>query len=93
MADKTLPDASAGWGQETFALKHPFVLAGVEVREIKLRVPTGADVEAYIRAPERSLRAFALKLADAEPKAIDAMRGNDYSRLLKQVGEYLAGTD
>ena len=94
MTEKTadLPDATKGWGLETFALKHPFLFAGVERREITVRVPTGADIEAYIRLPDRTLRALAEKLADADARVLDALHASDYSRLMSWVGEFLAGT-
>lgn len=93
MAEPQLRDASKGWGLDTFKLKHPFTLAGAAHSELSVRVPTGADIEAYLRAPERSFRALAAKLVDAPEAVLDAMRGNDYSRLLKHVGEFVAGTD
>ena len=44
-----------------------------------VRVPTGADIEAYIRSPDRGFRALALKLVDADARVLDAMHGADYS--------------
>lgn len=87
-----LPDATKGWGQETFKLKHPFVFKGGEQREIKVRVPSGADVEAYLRTPDRTFRTLALKLADVPEPVLDAMHAADYARLMSFVGEYIAGT-
>lgn len=92
-AETALPDATKGWGQETFKLKHPFVFKGGEVREIKVRVPTGADVEAYIQAPGRGFRSLAIKLADTSEPTIDAMHAVDYSRLMAFVGKFTASTD
>jgi hypothetical protein len=86
-----LVDASKGWGIEEFELRRPFKFAGVEFRALKVRVPTGADIEAYIRSPDRGLRVLALRLVDADAKALDAMHGSDYSRLLASVGEFVAG--
>ncbi len=87
-----LPDVTKGWGLETFELKHPHVFRGGERRAIKVRVPTGADIEAYVRSPERGFRALALKLADVDEAAIDGMHGSDYARLMGFVGEFVAGT-
>jgi hypothetical protein len=86
-----LVDASKGWGLEDFELKHPFKFAGVEFRKFAFRVPTGADIEAYIRSPDRGFRALALKLVDADAKALDAMHGADYSRLMAELGKFVAG--
>ncbi len=102
MSDKTekagetgagLPDVTKGWGLEAFTLKHPFAFKGGEVREIKVRVPTGADIEAYVQSPGRGVRALAVKLADAPEAVLDAMHGRDYSRLMTFVGKFAAGSD
>jgi hypothetical protein len=87
-----LPDVTKGWGLETFALKHPYVFKGGERHEIKVRVPTGADIESYVRSPDRGFRALAVKLADIDEPALDAMHGADYARLMAFVGEFVAGT-
>ena len=92
-ADAALPDVTKGWGLETFALKHPFVFKGGERREIEVRTPTGADIEAFIQAPGRGLRPLAARLANIDEAALDAMHGADYSRLLAFVGKFTAGTD
>jgi len=89
--DKALPDASKGWGLEEFKLKHPFKFAGVDYRKFDVRVPTGHDIEAYVRDRSDGLRKFALMLVDADAKVLDAAHGSDYARLLATVGEYLAG--
>jgi hypothetical protein len=91
MAETEIVDASKGWGLEDFELKHPFKFAGVEFRKFSFRVPTGADIEAYVRAPERSYRVLATKLVDADAKALDVMHGGDYSRLMAEVGKFIAG--
>ncbi len=91
-AEKPLPDATKGWGLESFALKHPFTFRGGERREIAVRVPTGADIEAYVRSPDRGFRVLAVKLADVDAAALDAMHGSDYARLMSFVGEFVAGT-
>lgn len=97
MAEKSdetgLPDASKGWGQETFELKRPFLFKGGERRAIKVRVPSGADIEAFIQAPGRGFRALALKLADIDEAALDAMHASDYSRLLAFVGKFTTGIE
>ena len=36
-----VPDVTAGWGTDTFALKHPFSFANVVYSGLTLRVPTG----------------------------------------------------
>jgi len=69
-----ITDAEKGWGLEDFELNHPFKFAGVEFRKLAVRVPTGADIEAYIRSPDRGFRALALKLADADAKVLDAIK-------------------
>jgi hypothetical protein len=86
-----ITDAEKGWGLEDFELNHPFKFAGVEFRKLAVRVPTGADIEAYIRSPDRGFRALALKLADADAKVLDAMHGADYSRLMAELGKFVAG--
>jgi len=86
-----ITDAEKGWGLEDFELNHPFKFAGVEFRKLAVRVPTGADIEAYIRSPDRGFRALALKLADADDKVLDAMHGADYSRLMAELGKFVAG--
>ena len=95
MADKQvgtpIVDADKGWGLEAFALKHPFRFGGVEFKTVEVRVPSGADIEAYIKSPERGLRVLAAKLVDADAKVLDAMHGSDYSRLLAAMGEFIAG--
>lgn len=89
--DIALPDVTKGWGLETVELKHPFVFKGGERREVKVRIPTGADIEAYVRSPERGFRSLAVKLADIDEPALDAMHGADYARLMSFVGEFVAG--
>jgi hypothetical protein len=86
-----LVDAEKGWGLEDFELKHPFKLAGVEFRKFSFRVPTGVDIEAYVRSPTRGFRALALKVVDADEKVLGAMHGSDYSRLMAKMGEFVAG--
>jgi len=86
-----ITDAEKGWGLEDFELNHPFKFAGVEFRKLAVRVPTGADIEAYIRSPDRGFRALALKLVDADAKVLDAMHGADYSRLMAELGKFVAG--
>ena len=87
-----LPDFTHGWGVETFTLKHPGVFKGGAIREIKVRTPTGADIEAYVRSPERGFRVLALKLADIPEPVLDAMHGSDYARLMGLMGDFVAGT-
>lgn len=84
-------DASAGWGSEAFDLVHPFRFAGMIYAALKIRVPSGADIEAYLAGADTSLRALALRLCDADEKIMAAMHGADYARLLKTVGEFIAG--
>jgi hypothetical protein len=86
-----LVDAEKGWGLEDFDVNHPFKFAGVEFRKLAIRVPTGADIEAYIRSPDRGFRMLALKLVDADAKVLDAMHGADYSRLMAELGKFVAG--
>jgi hypothetical protein len=88
----SLPDVTKGWGLSTFTLKHPFVFRGGARREIQVRIPSGADIEAYVRSPERGFRALAVKLADIDEAALDALHGSDYARLMAFVGEFVAGT-
>jgi len=90
-AETKIVDAEKGWGLEDFALKHPFKFAGVEFHKVSIRVPTGADIEAYIKSPDRGLRNLAAKVVDADAKVLDAMHGSDYSRLMSAVGEFVAG--
>lgn len=91
MAETEVHDASKGWGLEDFPLKHPFRFAGVEFSKFSFRVPTGGDIDAYLNATDRGLRSFATRIVDADPKVLDAMHGGDYARLLKTVGEFVAG--
>lgn len=91
MAETEIFDASKGWGSEDFKLNHPFKFAGVEFRQFSFRVPTGADIDAYLNSTDRGLRTFATKIVDTDPKVLDAMHGGDYARLLKTVGEFVAG--
>jgi len=88
--ETALVDASKGWGLEDFTLKHPFSFAGQEFRKFDVRVPTGADIEAFIRGKESSVRSLVDLLVDADAKVLNAMHGADYSRLLKFVGKFLA---
>ena len=90
-ADAEIVDAVKGWGLEDFELNHPFRFAGVTFAKFAVRVPTGADIEAYIRSPDRGFRALALKLVDADAKVLDAMHGADYSRLMVELGKFVAG--
>lgn len=83
--------SQGGWGEETLPLKHPFTFAGATVREIKLRIPTGRDIEAYYAAPSRTLRALLDRLVNCDDKQLDAMHGSDYARLMGIVGEFAAG--
>ncbi len=87
-----IPDVTKGWGLEAFELRHPFLFRGGERRAIAVRTPTGADIEAYVRSPERGFRSLALRLADIDEPALDAMHGSDYARLMTFVGEFVAGT-
>ena len=91
MAETEIFDASKGWGLEDFELKRPFKFAGQSFVKLSLRVPTGADIEFYVRSPDRGFRALALKIVDADAKILDAMHGSDYSRLMAAVGEFVAG--
>jgi hypothetical protein len=91
MAEVEIVDASKGWGIEDFELRRPFKFAGMEFRKLAIRVPTGADIEAYVKSPDRGLRVLALRLVDADVKVLDAMHGSDYSRLMASVGEFVAG--
>jgi len=91
MAETEIVDASKGWGLEGFVLKRPFKFAGQTFVKISFRVPTGADIEAYVRSPDRGFRALALKVADTDAKILDAMHGSDYSRLMALMGEFVAG--
>ena len=93
-AETALPDASKGWGQETFALRHPFTFAGVERREVKIRVPTGADIQRlWVEAEGRKgFRPLALALAEIDERALDAFHAEDYSRLLAFVGKFVLAT-
>ena len=90
-AQTKIVEADKGWGLEDFELNHPFKFAGMEFRKFSLRVPTGADIEDYIRSPVRGFRVLATKLVDADPKVLDAMHGADYSRLMAEVGKFVAG--
>lgn len=83
--------SQGGWGDETYVLKHPFVFAGATVREVKLRIPTGRDLEFYYASPARTLRMMLDRLADVDEKQLDAMHGSDYARLMGIVGEFAAG--
>ncbi len=91
MAELEIVDASKGWGLEDFELKHPFKFAGMEFKKVSFRVPTGADIEAYINAPVRTFRVLAKTLVDADAKALDAMHGSDYARLMAELGKFVAG--
>ncbi|MGD0642500.1 MAG: phage tail assembly protein [Roseiarcus sp.] len=91
MAETEIVDASKGWGLEDFPLKHPFKFAGVEFRKFSFRVPSGAEIEAYIKSPDRGLRVLAASVVDADAKVLDAMHGGDYSRLMAELGKFVAG--
>jgi len=91
MAETEIFDASKGWGTEEFELKRPFKFAGVDFSKVVVRVPSGADIDAYVKTPDRNLRSLALKLADVDARVLDAMHGSDYARLLSSVGEFVAG--
>ena len=41
--------------------------------------------------PDRGFRALALKLVDADAKVLAAMHGADYSRLMAELGKFVAG--
>jgi len=54
-------------------------------------VPSGAEIEAYIKSPDRGLRVLAASVVDADAKVLDAMHGGDYSRLMAELGKFVAG--
>ena len=83
--------ADFGWGSDSFVLKHPFLFAGMTYSTVTVRVPSGADIAAYLSSDDVTLRALALRLCEADDKILGAMHGADYARLLKHVGEFIAG--
>lgn len=82
------PEAS--WGAEELPLLHPFKVAGVVYEKLNFRVPTGGEL-ARIYANRTPLQEVLLDLAGIDEKIVEKMRGDDYARALKKVGEYAAG--
>lgn len=83
--------SQGGWGDDDLDLKRPFIFAGATYTVLKIRVPSGRDLEAYYAASDRTLRALALRLLTVDEKVLDAMHASDYARLIGRVGEYAAG--
>jgi hypothetical protein len=86
-----LPDAGKGWGTEAFPLKKPFKFAGVDYRELTIRVPTGLDIKAYVESRAPGYHELARRLVDADVKVLESMHAADYSRLMRKMGEYIGG--
>ena len=86
-----LRDAATGWGSDTFVLKYPFRFANVDYHALTLRIPSGADMQAFLDGTDTSNRALVLRLAEADKLLIDAMHGSDFARLMIDVGKYVTG--
>ncbi len=82
--------ADASWGAEQFLLTRPFKFAGVDYVSLSIRVPSGADMQRFIRN-RMNPGEMLLELAQIDEKVVAKMHGGDYSRALLKMGEFTAG--
>ena len=81
-----------GWGDEVYLLRRPFRFRGEAYAEVKVRVPTGADVERRIRGvnPMAEMKALVEDLTDLHPDVLGVMYAADRAGLMALVGKHMA---
>jgi hypothetical protein len=85
-------DAGENFDGETITLSRPFKLNGVVYKEVKLRVPTGADYERYTKK-DAQIDTFGLLIAFAglSLEALQKMASKDIRVLDVALGKLLWG--